>query len=60
MFKHYFERISEQISIYPLFSLVVFFSFFLIVGLWAFTAKKSWLDDMANMPVQSEDTPHSL
>lgn len=55
MFKHYFERIADQVSIYPLFSLVVFFGFFIGLLAWAYWAKPSYLDHMASLPVEEEN-----
>ena len=51
MFKHYFERIADQVSIYPMFSLIVFFGFFTGLLAWAFLVRKSHLDLMASLPL---------
>lgn len=48
MFKHYFEQI-EGISIYPVFSLLVFFLFFVGLGFYVFfldTKKKEHLEKL--------------
>jgi cbb3-type cytochrome oxidase subunit 3 len=55
MFKHYFERIADQISIYPIISLLVFFMFFLGLLGWTYWAKKPHMDYMANLPLNDQD-----
>ena len=52
MFKHYFERISEQVAIYPLISLTIFFLFFLGMGIWVATVKKTYIDHMSALPLE--------
>ncbi|MFY8034215.1 MAG: hypothetical protein ACOVMN_06820 [Flexibacteraceae bacterium] len=52
MFKHYFERISGQIAIYPLISLAIFFLFFLGMGIWVATVKKTYIDHMSALPLE--------
>lgn len=54
MFKHYFERIADQVAIYPIFSLVIFFAFFLSLLIWVFTVNKEYINHMASMPVESD------
>lgn len=52
MFKHYFENI-EGISVYPIFSLIVFVAFF--VGLITLVVKmsKRHCDEMSSLPLHS-------
>jgi cbb3-type cytochrome oxidase subunit 3 len=50
MFKHYFETM-EGIAQYPLFSLLVFVSFFVGVFVWAMRTRKSYIDHMSNLPL---------
>jgi hypothetical protein len=52
MFKHYFERISEQISFFPLFSLCVFFAFFIGLLLYVTLVSKKHIKYMANLPIE--------
>jgi cytochrome c oxidase cbb3-type subunit 3 len=54
MFKHYFERISEQVAIYPLVSLTIFFLFFLGMGIWVATVKKTYIDHMSALPLEDD------
>ena len=57
MFKHYFERIADQVSIYPLFSLVVFFAFFVGLLVWAYFANKPHIAYMANLQLSDDGLP---
>lgn len=52
MFQNVLQTI-EGIGIYPLISLIIFFSMFLITILWFFKADKGHLDRMAKMPLDS-------
>ncbi len=53
MFQHYFELI-EGVEIYPLFSLVVFMIFFIIVSLWSLKADKKYLNEMEMLPLDDK------
>ena len=55
MFKHIFERI-EGIGQYPLFSLLVFLTFFIGVGLWAYTLGKPYVAHMGQLPLDEQPT----
>ena len=50
MFKHYFEGI-QNIEIAPIISMVLFFTVFLLVVIWAIKIDKSYIDEMKNMPL---------
>lgn len=39
------------IEIYPLISLVIFFTFFVILFLWVSTAKKEYINEVSKMPL---------
>ena len=56
MFKHYFELI-ENVSIWPIISLSIFFGFFLILILWLFKVDKGYITKMKNLPL--DDKPNS-
>ncbi len=49
MFKNYLKGI-EGIASYPVFSLVVFFVFFLAMSIWVIRARKEQLDELARLP----------
>ncbi|NJL13403.1 MAG: cytochrome C oxidase Cbb3 [Microscillaceae bacterium] len=57
MFKYYFEGI-KNVEIFPIISLIIFFTFFLGMIVWLLVMKKSYVDKMKNMPLQSEDEPN--
>ena len=52
MFKHYFEGI-RGIDIYPIFSLLVFFIFFVVMSIWIFKADRRLMEEMSNKPLES-------
>lgn len=42
----------DSVEVYPLISLVIFFGFFVILGLWVFTAKKEYIKRVSNLPLE--------
>ena len=54
MFKHYFERI-QNVELWPIISLVIFFLFFLALTLWAFRVDKRYINKMKKMPLEKDD-----
>ncbi|SFC98986.1 hypothetical protein SAMN05421780_1177 [Flexibacter flexilis DSM 6793] len=55
MFKHYFERIAEQIAIYPIISLVIFVVFFVGLTWWVITADKNYIAHQSQLPLDLND-----
>jgi cytochrome c oxidase cbb3-type subunit IV len=51
MFKHYFERIQD-IEIYPIISLSIFFLFFLSLLIWVLKVNKKYIQKMKNLPLE--------
>ncbi|MFY0604724.1 MAG: CcoQ/FixQ family Cbb3-type cytochrome c oxidase assembly chaperone [Flavobacteriaceae bacterium] len=51
--KNHMESITG-IEIYPLISLLIFFTFFVLLFWWVFTAKKEYIQTVSNIPL--EDT----
>lgn len=47
------ERI-EGVGIYPLISLLIFFIFFIALFWWVVTAKKSYIDEVSNIPLDND------
>jgi cbb3-type cytochrome oxidase subunit 3 len=48
----------EQISgveIYPIISLIIFFTFFILVGYLVLTTPKSYIEEMSNLPLDEDD-----
>ncbi|MDP2060654.1 MAG: CcoQ/FixQ family Cbb3-type cytochrome c oxidase assembly chaperone [Flavobacteriaceae bacterium] len=48
--KNHMETIAG-IEIYPLISLLIFFSFFVILFWWVLTAKKEYIDQVSRIPL---------
>ncbi len=48
--KSHMETISG-VEIYPLISLVIFFTFFVILFWWVFTAKKEYINTVSQIPL---------
>jgi len=48
--KSHMETITG-IEIYPLISLVIFFTFFVILFWWVFTAKKEYINTVSQIPL---------
>jgi len=40
----------EGIEIYPIISLLIFFAFFVVLGLWVVKSKKAYIDKVKNIP----------
>ncbi len=52
--KNYMESITG-IEIYPLISLLIFFTFFIILFWWVFTAKKDYIKHVSNIPLDNQN-----
>jgi cbb3-type cytochrome oxidase subunit 3 len=52
--KNHMESITG-IEIYPLISLLIFFTFFVILFWWVFTAKKDYIDRVSNIPLDNQN-----
>ena len=48
--KNHMESISG-IEIYPLISLLIFFTFFVVLFWWVYTAKKEYIKTVSNLPL---------
>ncbi|AOC93275.1 MULTISPECIES: CcoQ/FixQ family Cbb3-type cytochrome c oxidase assembly chaperone [Flavobacterium] len=48
--KHNMETISG-IEIYPIISLLIFFFFFVGLGIWVFSYRKEKIEEMSNIPL---------
>lgn len=53
MFKHYFERI-ENVEFWPVFSLIIFFLFFLGLLIYIFRIDKKYIRKMKNLPFEED------
>lgn len=45
----------EGIEIYPIISLIIFFSFFVVLFWWVFTAKKDYIKSVSNIPLENQN-----
>jgi cytochrome c oxidase cbb3-type subunit 4 len=53
-FINYLESITG-IGIYPLISLIIFFSFFTIVGIFVYKADKNFIKEVSNIPLDDNN-----
>ncbi|MGK0252602.1 MAG: cytochrome c oxidase cbb3-type subunit 4 [Mariniflexile sp.] len=45
----------DGVEIYPIISLLIFFTFFLGLFLWVFTAKKDYIKTVSNLPLDNQN-----
>ena len=50
--KNHMESITG-IEIYPMISLLIFFTFFVVLFWWVFTAKKEYIKTVSNIPLDN-------
>lgn len=50
-----FLQTIDGVSVYPLFSLIVFFIFFVALLIWAVKVDKGYLKKMEEMPLENEE-----
>lgn len=51
--KNYMESI-EGIATYPMISLLIFFVFFVLLFWWVFTAKKEYIKEVSELPLDTD------
>lgn len=51
--KNHMESIAG-IEIYPIISLIIFFTFFMLLFWWVFTAKKEYINEVSNLPLDNQ------
>lgn len=54
--KHNMETISG-VAIYPIVSLLIFFLFFVGLGLWVFSYKKEKIAELSRIPLNEDPQP---
>lgn len=52
--KNHMESITG-IEIYPLISLIIFFTFFVVLFWWVITAKKEYITTVSNIPLDNKN-----
>jgi cytochrome c oxidase cbb3-type subunit 4 len=53
--KHNMETIAG-VAVYPVLSLLIFFAFFVGLGIWVFSYKKEKIDEMSQIPLNNDQT----
>jgi hypothetical protein len=51
--KNYMDSIAG-IEIFPIISLLIFFTFFVILFWWVITAKKDYIKEVSNLPLDNQ------
>lgn len=49
-FRHYLESITG-VDVYPLVSLVIFFTFFIALAIWAVRVNKDYINESKKLPL---------
>ena len=50
----------DGVEVYPIFSLLVFFIFFVALFWWVFTAKKEHIKEVSNIPLETDKNDQLL
>lgn len=50
----------DGVAIYPIISLLIFFIFFVLLFWWVFTAKKQYIKEVSNIPLEEDNTNNNL
>ncbi len=45
----------QDIEIFPIISLLIFFGFFTILFIWVMTSKKKYIEEVSNIPLESDE-----
>lgn len=53
--KHNMETIAG-VAVYPVLSLLIFFAFFVGLGIWVFSYKKEKIDELSQIPLVDNQT----
>lgn len=56
--KHHMESITG-IEIYPIISLLIFFIFFMLLFWWVITAKKAYITEVSQIPLENQNEDQS-
>ena len=56
-FRHYLESIAG-VDVYPMISLLIFFTFFTGLAIWVLQANKQYISDVKNLPLDKDN--HSI
>ncbi len=50
----------DGVEIYPIISLLIFFTFFVLLFWWVLTAKKEYIDEVSNIPLEKDQNDNQL
>lgn len=53
--KHNMETIAG-VEIYPILSLLIFFIFFISLGIWVYSYKKEKIEELSQIPLSDNET----
>ncbi len=45
----------DGVEVYPIISLLIFFTFFVFLFWWVFTTKKEFIDEVSNIPLEKDE-----
>ena len=50
----------EGVEIYPIISLIIFFLFFVVLTWWVISAKKDYIKEVSNLPLDNQNQDNQL
>lgn len=50
----------EGVEIYPIISLLIFFIFFVVLTWWVISAKKDYIKEVSNLPLDNQNQENQL
>ena len=50
----------QGIEIYPIITLLIFFTFFIVMAYFVFNLDKGYISDMKNMPLEEDENDSSI
>ena len=50
----------EGVSLYPIISLIICFTFFIVLFWWVFSYKKKDLNEISNLPLNDDDQNNNI
>lgn len=50
----------QDIEIFPIISILIFFTFFTALIIWVVTAKKKYIEEVSNIPLEKEEEENNL
>ncbi|MEX0997445.1 MAG: CcoQ/FixQ family Cbb3-type cytochrome c oxidase assembly chaperone [Flavobacteriaceae bacterium] len=45
----------QGIEVYPIISLIIFFTFFAVLFIWVVTSKKKYIEEVSNIPLERDE-----